>query len=132
MLRNLQVASRTAVHPGGDPYLLISEIRKTGKDGPAVSDLLGAAGLGYSAQAVLFLEFKGEQVADDDRVEMRLRIATGRDGARRMELGLSFEPGCYRFHEPAARAFPQRHDSTGDVKKPKRLTRSSSSRASWG
>jgi hypothetical protein len=126
LLQKLQAGSRTACYPEGDPYLIISEIRKAGRDGLAVTDLLGSTGLGYSAQAVLFLEPHAVQGDDDDRVPLRLSIPKGRDGVRRTELELILDPWRYRFYEPAAHAFRQGHDRTGNASKRRRLAGSPS------
>jgi DnaB-like helicase C terminal domain len=107
-LQQIQEWTRTNEDPIGYPILAISEVRKgeSGRTEISVSDLMGSARLGYSAEAVLLLDSK--ENAEGPVVPVQLRVAKGRDGAVRSQIDLLFEHTKSRFREaPEARGKKQ-------------------------
>jgi hypothetical protein len=100
MIQEVQNWGRRAVCPAGDPFLVISELRKgdpsTSKYG--ITDLLGSGRLGYSAEAVMILD-KEDDDGGGEEIPLLLRIVKGRDGVMRTNINLIFEHTKSRFLE---------------------------------
>jgi hypothetical protein len=99
-IQEVQRATCTSYNPQGDPFLIISELRKPdgNRSTLTISDLLGSARLGYAADSALLMEPAGDPT-NPDAVPVTLRIAKGRDGMQRQDLALSFEHTRSRFTE---------------------------------
>jgi len=121
ILQRVQEWSRTNSDPAGFPILAISEVRKgeSGRTEISVSDLMGSARVGYSAECVLLLE-QAKEVADGPVVPVSLKVAKGRDGAVRTQIDLLFEHTRSRFREaPRPRSRMQDGKSKKDAPAPK-------------
>lgn len=100
LLEVFQLHWRSTAQPAGPALLVISELRKdAGPTGLVVADLLGSADIGYSAESILLLEPARTAGASGDIAPVVLRVAKGRDGARRTEINLLFDFTRCRFRE---------------------------------
>jgi replicative DNA helicase len=103
LVQQAQAYTRTGRQPDGDPWLVISEVRKgeAGRASPlTLDDLMGSRRLGYGAEAVLLLDQAVPPVdAAAAVLPVTLRIAKGRDGVTRGDVPLLFEHACCRFRE---------------------------------
>ena len=81
-------------------FLVIAEIRKF--DGPTrepvLDDLRGVLSLGYAADNVLLM-WQPTGQKDSDVVDLKLRIAKGRDGVLRRDVMIAFDHVHYQFTE---------------------------------
>jgi hypothetical protein len=93
VLEAVRSASTSVIHDKGDPFLILSEVRKG--DGRrtclSLDDLLGTSRMGYAAQAVLLLEPGDESGTKPDGVPVTLRVDKVRDGGRRGTVPLWFD-----------------------------------------
>lgn len=102
VIQSIQSVSRTSQCPGGDSFLILSEVRKgeSGRTQLALDDLLGSARITYSADCVLLLEQDREDSnSAPDIAPLLLTVAKGRDGMTRGKIHLTFEYNRYRFCE---------------------------------
>jgi replicative DNA helicase len=102
LLQAIQSVSRTFQCPGGDSFLVVSEVRKgeSGRPRLALDDLLGSARITYSADCVLLLETDGESTSSaPGTTPLLLTVAKGRDGMTRGRVRLTFEYDRYQFRE---------------------------------
>lgn len=102
LLQTAQQMTRSQQCPGGDCFLVLTEVRKgeSGRPRLALDDLMGSARISYSADCVLLLEAEGETPESAaDAVPLQLTVAKGRDGMKRGRVRLTFEYSCHRFRE---------------------------------
>jgi hypothetical protein len=102
ILQHLQTATRTDCLPAGDPFLVISEVRKgdSRRSRLTMEDLLGSTRLSYGADCILLLEPRGQEHDTHDKtVPLTLRVAKGRDGVTRTDIPLEFAYATYQFRE---------------------------------
>src|SRR5262249_50609827 len=78
LLQNIQPPTCSPQCPGGDHFLILSEVRKgeSGRPRLALDDLLGSTRIAYSADCVLLLEADGDATASSaDTAPLLLTIA---------------------------------------------------------
>jgi hypothetical protein len=98
VIDQVQVSTRYADNPYGDPFLVLSQTRKdAGDSGLEVADLLGSADLGYRASNVLMLEPAERTARHNDFTPLALRILKGRDGVTRTTIPLEFHHRVTQF-----------------------------------
>lgn len=126
LFKAVQGATRMPEMPAGDPFLVISEVRKgeSGRVRLGLEDLMGSSRLSYGAWAVLLLDKPEGQDIDPaaEKVPLVLRIPKGRDGTTRTDIPLLFEHGRSRFHEGSALVTKEQKKAVATKRRPEKQT----------
>jgi hypothetical protein len=108
LLQDVQAESRQFLSPDGDPYVLISEVRKGdgAREELTLADLMGSARLGYGADSALLLQ-AGDAPPDlAAAIPITLHVAKARDGICQ-PIPLQFDHLRYRFVEARPEQAPK-------------------------
>jgi len=102
-LQTLQSLTQCYDQAEGATLLVLSEVRKTDRDGQAVHqhDLRGSASIAYHADQVLLLSHDATRAPTPTSTPVLLTISKGRDGVTRGSVPLSFNFETFTFDEPA-------------------------------
>lgn len=95
---------RPADHPGGVPFVLLSEVRKSASVELTRDDLLGSSRLASDADSIILLWPSQDTRADAPVTLLTLKIDKGREGVVRSTIQLEFQHTICRFTEPEKRS----------------------------